>query len=176
MIFSEKHPEKNNVKQTSGTAAASQNFSIAYFEMDSLENNFDYIKELMTNISDKERKLVGDLTSLQKKFQNRAGELQQRAQTMTQSEGEAANREIMDMDQRLKERKNQIDQELFEYKNSLLQDARNKIENYLKDYNKQKGYSYIFSYEPGFIYYRDSIYNITPDLVRGLNGLYKPKK
>ena len=57
-----------------------------------------------------------------------------------------------------------------------MQEVRTKIENYLKEYNKAKGYSFIISYEPGLVYYKDSIYNITGDVVKGLNEMYKKKK
>jgi outer membrane protein len=57
-----------------------------------------------------------------------------------------------------------------------MQDVKTKIENFLKEYNKTKGYSYILAYEPGIIYYRDSTLNITDDLVKGLNEQYSKKK
>jgi len=54
---------------------------------------------------------------------------------------------------------------------------RKQIEDYLAEFNKQKGYAYIFSYEPGFImYYKDSLYDVTRDLVQGLNEKYGSKK
>jgi outer membrane protein len=56
-------------------------------------------------------------------------------------------------------------------------DVRNKIEDYLKEYNKQKGYAFILSYEPGFmLYYKDSIYDITNDIITGLNAEYEKNK
>ena len=54
-------------------------------------------------------------------------------------------------------------------------DIKKKIEEYLKDYNKDKNYTYILSYEPDFIFLRDTTLNITPDLVKGLNAAYKKK-
>jgi outer membrane protein len=57
-----------------------------------------------------------------------------------------------------------------------MQDVKTKIENFLKEYNKTKGYAYILAYEPGIIYYRDSTLNITDDLVKGLNEQYSKKK
>ena len=50
------------------------------------------------------------------------------------------------------------------------------IEDFLKDYTKENHYSYIFAFEPGFMFYRDTIYNITSDLVKGLNERYPRKK
>ena len=69
----------------------------------------------------------------------------------------------MSMEQDLK--KNQID---------MMTDVRGKIESYLKEYNKQHGYAFILSYEPGFmLYYKDSAYDITNDVISGLNQEYK---
>ena len=56
-----------------------------------------------------------------------------------------------------------------------MQDVKAKVEIFLKEYNKNKRYSYILAYEPGFIFYRDSVYNITGDLLKGLNAEYKKK-
>jgi outer membrane protein len=49
-----------------------------------------------------------------------------------------------------------------------------KIEEYLREYNNASAYTYIVSYEPGLFYYKDTAYNITADLVKGLNERYKP--
>ena len=57
-----------------------------------------------------------------------------------------------------------------------LQDVKKKIEDYLKLYNKDKGYAFIFSSSPDLMYLKDSVYDITPDVIRGLNELYKKKK
>jgi outer membrane protein len=56
-----------------------------------------------------------------------------------------------------------------------MKDVKNKIEEYLKTYNNEKGYSYIFAYEPGLFYYRDTMYDITNDVIKGLNDIYKKK-
>jgi len=57
-----------------------------------------------------------------------------------------------------------------------MKDVKTKIEDYLREYNSRRGFTYIFAYEPGLFYYRDTAYNITGDVVRGLNDQYKKKK
>ena len=52
--------------------------------------------------------------------------------------------------------------------------AISKIEAYLQEYNKNHNYTYIVSYEQGLFYYKDSVNNITADLIKGLNERYKP--
>jgi len=44
----------------------------------------------------------------------------------------------------------------------------------LQEYNKSHSYTYIVSYEQGLFYYKDSVNNITADLIKGLNERYKP--
>jgi outer membrane protein len=96
---------------------------------------------------------------------------------MTQTEGEAAQREYAQMQQKYQQRQVAMEQELKKHQIDLMTDVRNKIENYLKEYNKEKGYAFILSYEPGFmLYYRDSVYDITNDVIKGLNTQYQTEK
>ena len=96
---------------------------------------------------------------------------------MTQAEGEAAQREVAQMQQKFQQRQMSMEQDLKKHQVDVMTDVRNKIENYLKDYNKEKGYAFILSYEPGFmLYYRDSVYDITNDVIKGLNEQYKKDK
>ena len=56
-------------------------------------------------------------------------------------------------------------------------DLQKKVEDFLKKYNEKKGYSFIVSYRPGeFMYYKDSVYDITKDIVNGLNAEYSKTK
>jgi outer membrane protein len=58
----------------------------------------------------------------------------------------------------------------------MKEDILSRIQNFLKDYNKDGKYDYIFSYEPGFMFYKDSSLNITNDVIAGLNALYVKNK
>ena len=96
---------------------------------------------------------------------------------MTQAEGEAAQREVAQMQQKFQQRQMSMEQDLKKHQVDLMTDVRNKIENYLKEYNRAKGYAFILSYEPGFmLYYRDSVYDITNDVINGLNEQYQKGK
>lgn len=111
-------------------------------------------------------------------FQQRYGELQNKAQggTMNQGEMDAASAELKKMDDDIKNRKSQLDQEYNDLMVRRQTEIKNKIEEFLREYNKKKNYSYIISYEQGLFYYRDSAYNITADVVKGLNQFYKKDK
>ena len=151
-------------------------FAIAYFDVDSLENNFQSYKDAMSYIKTKEDGLTSELRTMEKSYQKKIAEWQQKGNTMSQAETESANREYQEMQQRFAARKQEVDQTMETIKRDEMVKIRKKLEDFLKDYNKEKRYNYIFSYVPDFMFYKDTIYNITPDLIRGLNEYYKEKK
>lgn len=170
--------EKKSEKHTSQKMQAHKgNFRIAYFDIDSLQEKYDYFRDVSGEVKAKEANINSQLNALQDSYQKRLKELQDRGPNMTQTEGEAAQREYAQMQQKYQQRQIAMEQELKKHQIDLMTDVRNKIENYLKEYNKEKGYAFILSYEPGFmLYYRDPAYDITNDVIRGLNGQYKIEK
>ena len=65
---------------TSDTAQSARNFSIAYFEMDSVEANFDMVRDVKAELSKKEDAINTELENLSKKFQQRYNYFQNKAQ------------------------------------------------------------------------------------------------
>lgn len=161
----------NNVKKESN------DFRMAYFDIDSLQEKYEYFKDVSGQIKTKEANITAQLNSLQDSYQKRLKELQEKGPSMTQAEGEAAQQEYAQMQQKYQQRQLAMEQELKKHQIDLMTDVRNKIENYLKEYNKEKGYAFILSYEPGFmLYFRDPAYDITNDVIMGLNSQYKIEK
>lgn len=150
-------------------------FRMAYFEMDSVAANFDLVKQVKTELAKKENEINAEVEKMTRTFQQRYGELQNKAQggNMNQSEIDAASAELKKMDDDIKVRKNQLDQEYNDMMVRRQNDIKKVIEDYLRDYNKTRNYSYIISYEQGLFYFRDTAYNITGDVVKGLNQYYK---
>ena len=149
---------------------------IAYIDLDSLQNNYGYYQKIKTEFEQKQSAANDEITSMQKKYQNRAMQLQQKAAAMNQKEQETAMQEINKMQQDLQTRKQSIDNDLYNYNSKMKEDILIRIQNFLKDYNKDGKYSYIFSYEPGFMFYKDSTLNITGDVIQGLNQLDSSNK
>jgi len=152
-------------------------FSIAYFDIDTLQKNYDGFKEAEEKIKGKDLSNRNQLNSLNNSNQRRLRELQEKAPLMTQAEGEAAQRELAQLQQQFSQKEVELDQELKKLQMELMTGIQEKVEVYLKKYNQQKGYSFIFSYRPGeLIYYKDSMYDITHHLVKGLNEEYAKSK
>jgi outer membrane protein len=169
---------KTTVKKSDTKTAqnTTPDFKIAYFEMDSLESSFAMVKDVKSELGKKEESINGELERLERTYRNKAAQYQSQAQTMTQVQSEMATRDMMQLQQNMQSRKQQLDQEYQDFYMRKMKDVKTRIEDYLKQYNAQKGYTYIFAYEPGLFYYRDTTYNITADVVKGLNDQYKKKK
>jgi outer membrane protein len=161
------------------TAPEKQNtstFKIAYFDLDSLEAHYGYFKEILKQVEQKQNAMNVELSSMEKTYQKKIAEWQKKGTAMSQAESEQAQQEYAMMQQNYQSRKQSLQEELFKNQEDLKSDIRKKIEVFLKDYNKQRNYSFIFAYESNsFMYAKDTTYNITHDLVDGLNAEYKKK-
>ena len=156
---------------------ASSSFSIAYFDIDSLQERYEYFKDVSGDIKKKENSMNAELSDLTNKYQRTIKKWQEKGNNITQSEGEQAQREVGLLQQQYQQRKAELEQEMQKLQVDRMSELRKQVEEFLKEYNKSKKFAYILSYEPGFIiYYRDSAYNITRDLLTGLNAQYKEKK
>jgi outer membrane protein len=167
---------KKEVKINSTATNSDAGIKVAYFELDSLQNHYSYFKKLKAEFEKKQAAANSELIGLQKKYQSRAAELQKKAQTMTPQEQEAAMNEMNEMQQNLQVRKQNSDNELFNYNSKMNDDILNRIQNFLKKYNSDGKYSYVFSYQPGLMFYKDSTLDITADVIKGLNELDAEKK
>jgi outer membrane protein len=159
------------------TTSMNKEFRIAYFDMDSVEANYDRVKDVKAELNKKEDNINIEMDRLSKDFQQRYNYYQNKAQTtgMSQAEQEAAGQELKAMEDKIKNRKMELDQDYQELVSRVNKEMKSAIEEYLKDFNRTRAFSYIFANESGLFYYRDSTYNITSEVVRGLNISYRKK-
>lgn len=151
----------------------SAGFKIAYFEMDSVEANFNMVKEVKKEISQKDAEYSNNLRQIDQAYKDKYNEFASQ-ETMTPEQNEAAQNVLRQLADKLKDQKQGIDQQYQDFVMRKNLEIKKEIEKYLQTYNEVKKYSYIIAYEPGLFYYRDSAYNITADVIKGLNATYKP--
>ncbi len=168
-------PKKASTVSSSNTTIAPGSFKIGYFEMDSIENHYEYFKEVRNTLRGKEQDNGRQLAEMKNTFVAKYQELQKTAQGMTQAELAGKQQELSQMEKTFQNKEQMMNQELQNESFKRLQEVKKKIEDFLKDYNKDKGYSYIMTNSPDLIYLKDTVYNITGDLIVGLNSQYKKK-
>lgn len=158
--------------------AESGPFKIAYFEMDSVEASFYLVKDLKAELQKKEEQINAEMTKLSRDFQQKYSDYQQQEAggSMTDEQRAVAGQVLRNMEENSKNRKQTLD---GEYNNIYMRgqkELKDKIEAFLNDFNKSKEYAFIVSNDTGLFHYKDSAYNITSEVVKGLNDFYKPKK
>ena len=157
------------------SARRSGEFRMAYFEMDSVDKNYDYVQEIKENLRKKEESVNIQLNAMKTGYQKKIQEWQQKGQNMSQAESDAINREYQQMQMTYDTKQKQLSDDLESERIKMLMDVHKKISEYLKEYNKSKGFNYIITDEQSLIYYKDTVYNITREVVDGLNSEYKSK-
>jgi outer membrane protein len=173
--FSSNKSAKTNTVANSQIAAAS-GFKIAYFEMDSVENQYEYLKDVRTVLRNLEQQKSNELASLRSASKAKLQEYQKKGSSMSQEEMARAQEDVVRMDNELKSQEQMKSQELQDESIKRIQEVKKRIEAYLKEYNKDKNFSYILSSSNDIIYLKDSVYNITNDMIKGLNQEYKKNK
>ena len=176
VVYHNPHPVTPVSAKTESSPHGGSNFRLAYFNLDSLEAHYQYFKDVLVQVKEKENQMNAELAGMEKGYQKKISEWQKKAPTMSQTESQEAQQEYAQMQQNYQLRKQTLQESLMKQNEDLKADIRKKIEDYLKEYNREKGYNYVISYEANsFIYIRDTANNITDDLVNGLNASYKKK-
>lgn len=180
--FSSNKKSIGSVAPKAGTATANTNSAgapkgnIAYIEIDSLHENYAYYKNLKGELERKQKAANNELEEKQRRYQTRMQQLQQKAAAMTPQEQEAAGQELAGMERDIQNRSKELDKDLFDLANTMKKNVQKKVQDFLAEYNKDKRFDYILSYEPGFMFYKDESLNITDDVIKGLNEMDKKKQ
>jgi len=149
--------------------------SIAYFNMDSVMNNWDlyfsYQQELAQSQSELEAEFAGKTEAFYQRVQDAQYKIQR--QLVTRSEAEQLQQQLGTEEQELMALQNQYAAELQEeglVKNRKMMDM---IERYVTTLSAEQGYSYVYSYQfGGNLIYGAKPYDITSQVVAGLNKTY----
>lgn len=178
LMFTQCADNKSNGSTNNAPAAVSgpANMKIAYVEIDSLLTKYRFwndLNEMMikkeenirTTLNEKAKDLDSEMREFQRKLENNGFASRERAE----QENLRISQKQRDLQQLQEKLSNELQAE--NQKNSL--QLRDSINSFLKIYNKDKGYSLIIS-NTGFdnLLYADPAFNITNEIVEGLNARY----
>lgn len=162
--------------QAEAKQTAPTELKIAYVEVDSIMTQYKFCKDYSLILQKKGQNIQNTLASKQQQLQAAAANFQQKVQqnayTREQAEGIQAglqkqSNDLQALDQRLS---NEFQVETAKYNNAL----RDSIQHFLAAYNKDKKYSLILSKAGDNLLYADKAYDITNEVIAGLNKAYKP--
>ena len=168
----------NNAATTSApvaSASGSSNMKIAFVEIDSLLTKYNFWNDLSEQMIKKEENIRTTLNEKGKKLEAEAREFERKIQNNGFVSRERAEQEQARLVKQQQELQQKLTNELAaeNQKNSL--ELRDSINSFLKVYNQTKGYDLIIS-NTAFdnLLYGNPAYNITNEIVEGLNARYNP--
>ena len=153
-----------------------QHTPVAYFDMDSVEANFVLWKQVQAEVVKREAGINDTINQMKMGFQNYYQKLQAQSANLSPYQKDSLGNVLAQMDAQIKNRTAELNQNYQTYFMTRQQEIVTKIKNYCKEFNKDKKYSYIIAREPGLFYYTDTAYNVTSELLKGLNAFYGKKK
>lgn len=173
--MSESKSGKTTDSANSGAAIATQG-RIAYVNIDTLEANYEYLKNKKADFEERKKGMSSELERSQKQFQQDYISAERKAQagTLTQAEYESTAKRLQQMKQSLEAREAALTEKLLAEQDEFNKDLQKRLDSYLADYNKDKQYDYIFSYSRsvGLIMLVNEQLEITDEVVAGMNELY----
>ena len=167
-------PQKNDT-----TAGKTETASAApAVEIDSIMSQYTYWKDVTKIIKAKEANIQRTLAGKQKAIQAAAANFQQNVQANKYTQAQA--QQIQASIQKQAQDADALQQRLgAEYQNEVAKYNKalsDSVHNYLRDYNKDKKYAIILAKSGDNILYADPAYNITNEVVKGMNQAYKGMK
>ena len=165
-------PSKMDGDSAASNAAAQG--GIAYIELDSLTEHYEYAKLMKdslekmsanatTVLNNKDKELERSYNSIQTRLQNNSFTSEQQYKTAVAAfEQERNNRVALEA---------RLSNELAQKHAEFLQTLQDSLDNFLADYNKDKKFDMILN--KATVLYGDNKYDITQDVINGMNARYK---
>ena len=165
--------------QPASGSANGAGMKIAYVEVDSLMTQFDFAKDYSESLQKKSINARNTLTqkgnalqaavnNFQQKLNNNGFQSREQAASV-QAAIERQQRDLQDLQARLE---TELANETAKFNEAL----RDSLQNFLKDYNADKKFDLILSKAGDNILMADKRFDITQDVINGLNKRYKPAK
>ena len=176
----QKAPEQTTttVSQTTGILSVSDG-SIVYVELDSLTANYLLTKDLSAELEEKMNKLEADLINRQKRFEANVADFQNKA-----NKGLETRARLAEIEQQLTVEQQNMYQLAENYRSEMADEQAvmqrkilQAIMDYLKEYNKEKGYQLILgnAFDAKILYVNPAL-DITASVLDGINAKYKAEQ
>lgn len=172
-VFTNKKNAVSLAKTTSSTASIKEavHAPIAYVELDSLNEKINYIREKRKVLEAEQKAIETEWQNGYRGLENQKNNFMKKGEAITQQMAEQFQGELVQQQQKIDEKKQNLTQKLSERSYKFMDDIQKKLKDFLTEYNREKNYMYILTTGTGLDYmvYKDSTLNITDDVVNGMN-------
>src|SRR5574344_1037283 len=165
------------VEPASETAKAPADLKIAYVEVDSIMTQYTFAKEYSAILEKKSQNIQNTLNAKGQQLQAAAANFQQKVQqnAYTREQAEAIQAGLQKQQADLQGLQQRLGNEFQTEQNKYNKALHDSIAHYLTIYNKDKKYSMILSKSGDNLLYADKAFDVTDDVIAGLNKAYTGK-
>ena len=174
LFFLQRNQIKNNALPQS-IVNSGINPSIVYVNIDTLQSKYDMFYDIKAEMDAKQRKFEGELASRSKNYEAGVKDYQDKVSKglVTRSKAQEMEQQLYGEQQNVLKMREEMSQQLAEEMQTMNRQMLNSVMEYLKEYNSNGRYTYIFSHAFGssILYANDSL-DITNEVIKGLNEKY----
>ena len=168
-----------NAPKTLGRKAAvikdslASGISIAYIDMDSLIEKIPFVKNQKKELDQEQKSIELEWESGYRDLEARKNEFLKKGSSITDQMAQEFQGQLLEQKDKIDMQKDARLQKLSERHYKFTDDFQKKLKDFLKEYNSEKQFAYIFSTSSGLDYlaYKDSAFDITEDVIEGMNLL-----
>ena len=171
------NPQMDKKPENANKSTVAGDLKIAYVEVDSIMSQYKFCKEYSLILQKKGQNIQNTLAKKQEALQAAVANFQQKVQqnAYTREQAEAINAGLQKQGNDLQVLNQRLSTEFQNETDKFNKALRDSIQHYLAVYNKDKKYSIIFSKQGDNLLYADKAYDITNEIIAGLNKAYKGK-
>lgn len=182
ILFYQSNTKYNNLQKVitginTGDSSQSKALKIAYVDLDSIDARFEFYKSKIEAFEKKKDGLDRQLNNAYQQLDKRRIDFLQKGNAITQAEADVFKKEYDQQLQYLENQRRKTEQDVQQEAMIMRDDIFKKINDYLSGFCEERGYTYVFSYSKNanIFLYEDPVFNITEEVITGLNALY-PKE
>jgi outer membrane protein len=177
--FSSMGSTKAGPDRPEGVNLVQPDVPIVYVNIDTLLNNYEYFQDMQQDFADKQSELEAELNNRSRQYEASAMDYQNKVQKglVTRREAAELEQQLMAEQQSLLQLRDQLTLQLQEEEQVSNRKLINAIMEYLKIYNADQNYQFIFSNSFGdnVLLANDQL-DITYIILPGLNEKYRAEK
>ncbi len=151
---------------------------IAYVEIDTLMSQYQFCKDYTELANIEGENIQRTLTGKQRTLEQHAAAMQKKYESngfTSQEEVARAQQSLQAEQQALQELSERLQSSFLEEQNKYNEEMHDSIQNFLKEYNKSKKYDFIMAKAGDNMLMANAKYDITKEVIKGLNKRYKVK-
>lgn len=145
-----KGPRARDVLSKDKDSMLSKKVLFAYIDMDTIQDKYAVAKNAQDEIKKKQNEMNAVLETMQKAFRAKVNDYQQKGSSMTEQQYMEAKQDVDASQQQIAEKQRNLTEEYNNFVNTKVSSVQKKIVDYLKVFNADKTFSFIFLMSPAF--------------------------